>query len=218
MKTRRSALLGPLTVLALLWAEPLARAYYDPGVQRWINRDPLGEKGFETVRRPREIDMHDGVNLYSFVLNDPWDNIDSNGLTLWLCSRKSTGFPGVGNHVYFWDDSGALGPGKSCGMSGSSGKGTPGNPPHDTGPGTPGQDCVAIPTSQDPMYAKGIWDCCEKNANTGVWKPWGNDCHNKVDDCLTPFGIEPPKHPRLGHPRVIPTRGSSAPPPVFSPL
>jgi RHS repeat-associated protein len=40
--------------------------FYDPAVQRWINRDPIGEKG--------------GYDLYSFVLNDPNEIVDSFGL------------------------------------------------------------------------------------------------------------------------------------------
>ncbi len=50
---------------------PLANAYYylyrfyDPGVQRWLNRDPLGERA--------------GLNSYSFVLNNPLNAVDGNG-------------------------------------------------------------------------------------------------------------------------------------------
>ncbi len=42
-----------------------AHAYYDPGEQRWLNRDPLGELG--------------GLNLYGFDSNDPLDRFDAFG-------------------------------------------------------------------------------------------------------------------------------------------
>ncbi len=39
--------------------------YYDPNLQRWLNRDPIGEDG--------------GINLYQFVANDPLDYVDPLG-------------------------------------------------------------------------------------------------------------------------------------------
>jgi RHS repeat-associated protein len=43
---------------------------YDPTIGRWINRDPLGEPG--------------GLNLYSYVKNEPTRFIDPLGLFLYL--------------------------------------------------------------------------------------------------------------------------------------
>ena len=54
-----------LTLLALLSAPHLASAFYDPGVQRWINRDPIAESG--------------GFNLYCFLRNEPTAHLDSFG-------------------------------------------------------------------------------------------------------------------------------------------
>jgi hypothetical protein len=54
------------TLSAVLSAPSLASAYYDPGAQRWINRDPLGE--------------HGGRNLYRYVYNSPIDDVDAHGL------------------------------------------------------------------------------------------------------------------------------------------
>ena len=42
--------------------------YYDPTLQCWLNRDPLGEEG--------------GINLYEFVGNEPPNGIDAFGLYL----------------------------------------------------------------------------------------------------------------------------------------
>ena len=48
-----------------LSAPHLASAYYDPGVQRWINRDPIQEVV--------------GPNLYAFVYNAPEGLVDTFG-------------------------------------------------------------------------------------------------------------------------------------------
>src|SRR5439155_24535074 len=42
--------------------------FYDPNLQRWINRDPIGEEG--------------GINLYAFVANSPLCAVDAFGLLL----------------------------------------------------------------------------------------------------------------------------------------
>jgi hypothetical protein len=41
MKTQIKPIIWFLTLLALFSAPRLASGYYDPGVQRWVNRDPL---------------------------------------------------------------------------------------------------------------------------------------------------------------------------------
>jgi RHS repeat-associated protein len=47
--------------------------FYDPGMQRWLNRDPLGEEG--------------GINLYGFVANHPAGIVDVFGLKAWRCIK-----------------------------------------------------------------------------------------------------------------------------------
>ncbi len=54
--------------------------WYAPNLQRWLNRDPIGETGFETIRNPVVHEYADGPNLYTFVLNDPFDKVDYLGL------------------------------------------------------------------------------------------------------------------------------------------
>ena len=43
--------------------------YYDPNLQRWLNRDPIGEMG--------------GLNLYTFINNEPVIGVDYFGLDFW---------------------------------------------------------------------------------------------------------------------------------------
>lgn len=79
MKTQLNLRL--VLVLVVLTGLPPASAYYDPGVQRWINRDPVGERG--------------GLNLYGFVSNAPVTKIDPLGerereYCVYLCSRMMT--------------------------------------------------------------------------------------------------------------------------------
>jgi hypothetical protein len=64
MKTTR---MWWLAMTVLLLSLPCAQAFYDPGAQRWVNRDPIQEFG--------------GVNLYGFVRNEPTSMLDSLGLS-----------------------------------------------------------------------------------------------------------------------------------------
>lgn len=47
-----------------------ASAFYDPGTQRWVNRDPWGESGFEFLNKRKPF-KNDDVNLYIFSINNP---------------------------------------------------------------------------------------------------------------------------------------------------
>lgn len=67
MSTNPVARLRPLMLFALLAYAQMAKAIYDPMVGRFVNRDPIGEAG--------------GDNLYAFVLNDPVNLIDPEGLS-----------------------------------------------------------------------------------------------------------------------------------------
>ncbi len=54
--------------------------FYDPLIQRWLNRDPIGEKG--------------GVNVYRFVRNAPTSQIDPRGLQTLPASPLPCSRPG----------------------------------------------------------------------------------------------------------------------------
>jgi RHS repeat-associated protein len=63
--------------------------FYDPNLQRWLNRDPYGEMGAEVlhhhsdeeVRKYSEL-LPEGHNLYTFVRNNPVSYKDLWGLKL----------------------------------------------------------------------------------------------------------------------------------------
>lgn len=67
-------------VTFLFFSTETAFAFYDPGTQRWLNRDPLGEPGFEITREYEPDVLADGQNLYRFVGNAPTIRIDGLGL------------------------------------------------------------------------------------------------------------------------------------------
>jgi RHS repeat-associated protein len=71
--------------------------FYDPSLQRWINRDPLGDPGFAVLRGDDVELAGDGPNCYIFVNNDPVDLHDDAGLFIghlyrgykaWRCRSK----------------------------------------------------------------------------------------------------------------------------------
>ena len=54
--------------------------FYDPSLQRWVNRDPKREFGFEMMRQHRLPYNPIWTRLYTFVLNSPTTVIDPLGL------------------------------------------------------------------------------------------------------------------------------------------
>ena len=106
----RLLFLSALTFSVLLPA-PL-HAYYNPGPGRWLTRDPLGEPSFlgaqvrHDPRKFREFCLQSLGPAYTFVSNDPADQVDRSGLDVYrvtsseLCStplhRKIVGDDGAG--------------------------------------------------------------------------------------------------------------------------
>jgi hypothetical protein len=81
MKPIRSTLFS--LVLFLMALQP-ALAFYDPGVQRWLTRDPVAEPGFAAITRSQQT-LGGGVEPDGYLLlgNDPLNRTDSLGLKDW---------------------------------------------------------------------------------------------------------------------------------------
>jgi RHS repeat-associated protein len=80
MKLTRSRPILWAAMLTLLASVQLTSAFYDPTVQRWINRDPVGEPGFTVLARSTAKTEGDGPNSYLFVNNEPVGRVDPRGL------------------------------------------------------------------------------------------------------------------------------------------
>jgi hypothetical protein len=65
MKAKTNTLLIVVALLAYWVGLCNASAFYDPGAQRWLNRDPIEERG--------------GINLFEFVKNSPESQVDPEG-------------------------------------------------------------------------------------------------------------------------------------------
>lgn len=86
MKAKTNAVLIVVALLAYWVGLSNASAFYDPGTQRWLNRDPLGDKGFSSItKRPspiyiKPVELHQGPDLYCALKNSPLDDFDVLGL------------------------------------------------------------------------------------------------------------------------------------------
>jgi len=79
MKKLIQVLSNCLPLFLLVSSTISTSAFYDPQLQRWVNRDPLGERGFEVLRRSSIVSKR-GSNLYTALNNNPLNAIDAFGL------------------------------------------------------------------------------------------------------------------------------------------
>jgi RHS repeat-associated protein len=191
--------------------------FYDPNLQRWVNRDPTYDAGFRTVVDRVKATM-DG-QMYTFVRNRPVSAIDPRGLTIWLCTRRTVDFPlfGFGRHAYLWDDRPSLARQHSCSEQGSyANNENPGvtweasedGPIDSSGlgdqfapiPGVPYENRSAgvqcYPVSGSEGNEDQIMNHCHLCANQQWWFPPRSDCHTACDRVLNDIGFAPPPHDR----------------------
>lgn len=96
MNRKKSRLQLTYAALLLLLSVAGVSAYYDPGPQRWLNRDPLGNQGFAQIaHRAGAYDR----NQYRFTVNSPLRWFDKFSLETadamqsvgcFLCNVKAT--------------------------------------------------------------------------------------------------------------------------------
>ncbi len=186
--------------------------FYDPNLQRWLNRDPLPEKGFGQLVGKLPGLLED-AQLYAYVRNDPISRVDPLGLTIYKCSRATSGAPfnGFGRHAYLWDDRPGPLRQRSCGMESPYGC-SPGknSGPTDTGPIDLGRfsdplfnikhpDVLCTPIPGTQSQEDRIMRYCEKKINSKVWFfiPGKNDCQTACDRTLQALNLPSPPHPRF---------------------
>ena len=93
MKPKKNTVLIVVSLLAYWIGLCNASAFYDPGAQRWLNRDPLGDVGQERIilsgfarlasnmhHSVPPFEITEGANLYEFVRNNPVHFFDYSGL------------------------------------------------------------------------------------------------------------------------------------------
>jgi RHS repeat-associated protein len=68
-----------LVLFSLAASLQITLGYYDPSNQRWINRDPLNEPGFE-VRTEASSEHEMARNRFTFTENNPMTQVDATGL------------------------------------------------------------------------------------------------------------------------------------------
>jgi hypothetical protein len=89
MKTQIIQLRCWLVLLSLAASLQITLGYYDPAAQHWINRDPVGEPGFQAAKALSSVGHQVSFarnairrqGLYHFVGNSPLSVVDAFGLS-----------------------------------------------------------------------------------------------------------------------------------------
>jgi hypothetical protein len=152
-------------------------------------------------------------NPYAFVGNNAISRSDENGLRIWVCTIRTSGFPlyGLGTHAYFWDDrKGTDWAIRECGTESSSGSGSMGNTSENYGPVDTGTNAIPVPwrgngkkgmaecypVDDSAGKEDAVMKCCRAKANQGPFIPYAHDCHDALDRCLKEHKLPVPPHSR----------------------
>ena len=66
--------------------------FYDPNLQRWLNKDPIGDQGFRSLEHKNLIANKGDLNLYVFTSNRSLNDFDLFGLSCGKCGPNATAF------------------------------------------------------------------------------------------------------------------------------
>ena len=162
------------------------------GIHLTVTKREVSQFGVTTQIVERIPDVDELMSGYVFIANDPVNQLDVLGLTLYACLTPTMG----GNATHAFVYSSYLGPKKGkWGMHGCSGTALPG----DDGGGDLRPDlknCSIIPVphgmSEKEAFEKiKHWKGWHKN----IWCPWLNDCHGQLEDAVKAAGLQWPKLP-----------------------
>jgi len=78
--------------------------WYDPNLQRWLNRDPISERLFKILSRRPVRNVSDGRNLYIFVDNNAVGKIDPLGLTIWYNPSNGSYYNDANGQIWWSAD------------------------------------------------------------------------------------------------------------------
>jgi hypothetical protein len=70
-----------IALVGLLGFVEAASAFYHPGLQRWVNRDPAQELGFRLLPCDETAEPTEVSNSYQIAANDCVDKVDAFGLS-----------------------------------------------------------------------------------------------------------------------------------------
>src|SRR5262245_5082871 len=79
MRTKRLVITSFLACVFYFAAHD-ALAFYNPHTGRWLSRDPVGEKGHQSLAKSSAMPIRpDDASPYNFVANNPSQRIDPDG-------------------------------------------------------------------------------------------------------------------------------------------
>jgi RHS repeat-associated protein len=160
--------------------------FYDPGTQRWLSRDPIGEEG--------------GINLYGYVSNNPINWIDPLGLEIRVYSSPAFGTRLLGNHAFVHSTEIPASWGRTAKTEGNR------SPFAGVGGGSLANPYFVV-KDLNGLTEQEFMERIKDYTDHKFWIPGKNDCHSDLQKGFESLGIEYPGVPggRLGSRSIFPS-------------